>query len=252
MATNLKARMKAGDNLTGCFIMLPSAAVVEMTAYAGFDFVILDCEHGAASNETLEHQLRAADAAGIPALVRTVGMTAGEILRALDAGAAGIIVPHVRTAADAKSIVQAAHYPPFGARGLATTARAGRHGFTTITEHLALALERTIVLPQVEDADALEHVPAIAGTEGVDGVFIGPADLSISLGHPGNPGHPEVAAAIDKAASQIRAAGKNVSSFARDAGDVKGLRERGIKMVMFSTTILFAVKLRETMAAVNA
>ncbi|OQM76053.1 hypothetical protein BFN67_16570 [Pseudaminobacter manganicus] len=231
--------MKAGENLIGCFIMLPSASVTEMVAYAGFDFVILDTEHGAATPETLENQLRAAEAAGVPALVRTVGMTAGEILRALDAGASGILVPHVCTAQEAASLAEAAHYPPYGIRGLATTARAGKHGLVKLADHLKNAYENTIVLVQVEDARALDDVPAIAKAKNVDGVFIGPADLSISLGHPGNPGHPDVVAAIDKAVSEIVAAGSSPSTFARSPSEVGDLRKRSFPVAVFSSTLIF-------------
>ncbi|RKK02671.1 hypothetical protein EBE87_25105 [Pseudoroseomonas wenyumeiae] len=248
MAQMLKARMRAGENLVGCFIMLPSPALVEMAGYAGFDFVILDTEHGAATSETLEHQLRAADASGISALVRTSSMNPGEILRVLDAGATGIVVPHVRTPADAEAIASAAHYPPYGCRGIATTSRAGRHGFISVAEHLSRAHDSTIVLPQIEDADALPYVSAIAGTAGVDGIFIGPADLSISLGHPGNHSDPQVLAAIEKAAQEACAAGSIVSTFASSSNEANAFFRRGIKMVMFSTTSLFTATLRDTVS----
>ncbi len=244
--------MRAGESLIGCFVMLPSAAVTEMVAYAGFDFVILDTEHGAATAETLENQLRAAEAAGVPALVRTVGMTQGEILRALDAGASGILVPHVCTPQEAASIATAAHYPPHGIRGLATTARAGRHGRVTIADHLKNAHENTLVLVQIEDARALEHVSAIAATTNVDGVFIGPADLSISLGHPGNPGHPEVVAAIDKAVKEISAAGSTPSTFARNPGEIAELAKRGFPVSVFSSTLIFTQALGEIVRGARA
>lgn len=242
---SLKARMRTGERLIGCFVMVPSASVTEMVAYAGFDFVILDTEHGAATAETLENQLRAAEAAGVPALVRTVGMTPGEILRALDAGAAGILVPHVCTGQEAASIGAAAHYPPHGIRGLATTARAGRHGKVTLADHLRNAYDNTVVLVQVEDARALDNVTAIASAPNVDGVFIGPADLSISLGHPGNPGHADVVVAIDKAAGEIRAAGSIPSTFVRSANEIPQLAKRGFAITVFSSTLIFTQVLGE-------
>ena len=250
--TSLKKRMLNGEQLIGCFVMVPSASVTEMVAYAGFDFVILDTEHGAATPETLENQLRAAEAAGVPALVRTVGMTQGEILRALDAGAVGILVPHVCTAGEAASIGAAAHYPPHGIRGLATTARAGRHGQVKLADHLQKSHENTIVLVQVEDARALDQVSAIASTKNVDGVFIGPADLSISLGHPGNPGHPDVVAAIDKTVREIVAAGSIPSTFARNPAEVGELARRGFPISVFSSTLVFTLALGETVRSARA
>jgi 4-hydroxy-2-oxoheptanedioate aldolase len=246
---NLKDELRAGKNLLGCFVMLPSPALVEMLGHAGFDFLVLDTEHGAAGMETLEHQLRAADSAGIPCVVRTVGMTPGEILRALDAGAAGILVPHVLSADQARAIVSSAHYPPIGTRGFASTARAGRHGFVTVAEHLERARARTVVMVQIEDAAALPHVAEIAAVDHLDGVFIGPADLSMSMGHPGNASHPEVVAAIDKAARDIVAGGASPSIFARTAAEIPELKRRGFPVAVFSSTVLLNQAMAATVAA---
>jgi len=245
MKTGLKTRLRNGETLVGMFIMLPSAAVVEMVGYAGFDYVILDGEHGAAGTETLENQLRAADAAGIPALVRICGQTPAEILHALDAGACGIVVPHVLNADQARALVEAAHYPPKGRRGIATTTRAGRHGMVTLNEHLSIAENEVLVIPQIEDADAVPHAAAIAGVDGVDGVFVGPADLSLSLGYPGNPAHPEVAAIIDQLARDVRAAGKGTATFTKTVDETRALEQRGYQMMCFSTTSVFSMRLQE-------
>ncbi|MDB5369108.1 MAG: 2-dehydro-3-deoxyglucarate aldolase [Roseomonas sp.] len=147
MVQTLKARMRERENLAGCFIMLPSSAVVEMAGYAGFDFVILDTDHGADTSETLEHQLRAADASGISALVRTNSINPGRDPSRARRWCRWHRFPHVRTSADAESIASAALYPPYGCRGIATTGRAGRHGFTSVAEHLSRAYGSTIVLP---------------------------------------------------------------------------------------------------------
>lgn len=239
----LKTRLKQRDLLHGLFVMIPSPAVVEMVGYAGFDYAILDTEHGAAGTETLEHQLRAADACGLPALVRTVSPAAGEILRALEAGASGVLVPHVTTPEDAAAIVRAAHYPPMGTRGMATTSRAGRHGVTTVAAHLQQARERTIVMVQIEDAAALPNVAAIARTPGIDAVFIGPADLAISLGFPGEPNHPTVAAAIRKIVEEVRDAGQVIAGFAREEEDALVLAKQGISFICLSTTLVFSKRL---------
>lgn len=161
----MKTRMRNGEVQFGAFVMTPSPSIVEMFGYAGFDFVIIDREHGASSLETLENSLRAAEASGMEALVRIPSGSTWEILSALDAGASGIVVPHVRAAEQAAALVDLAHYPPYGTRGFATTARAGRHGFVTVEEHLKRARERTLVLAQIEDADALPNVRAIANVE---------------------------------------------------------------------------------------
>ncbi len=239
----LKTRMQKRDLLHGLFVMIPSPAVVEMVGYAGFDFAILDTEHGAAGTEMLEHQLRAAEACGLAALVRTVSPDNGEILRALEAGASGVLVPHVTTPEDAAAIVRAAHYPPIGTRGMATTSRAGHHGITTVASHLQQAREKTIVMIQIEDAIALPNVSAIARTPNIDAVFIGPSDLAISLGFPGESNHPSVVAAIQKIIDDVHAAGQVVAGFARDEEDALVLAKQGITFICLSTTLVFSRRL---------
>jgi 4-hydroxy-2-oxoheptanedioate aldolase len=250
--SNLKARLKQRKLLHGLFVMVPSPAVVEMIGYAGFDYVILDTEHGAAGTETLENQVRAAEASGTTALVRTVGQTPGEILRVLETGASGILVPHVTTAEQAAAIAGAAHYPPHGIRGMATTARAGRHGMTTVGAHLDQASESVSVIVQIEDAAALPNVPAIARTTGIDAVFIGPADLAISLGFPGRPDHPTVAAAIGKIQEQVREAGQVLAGFARSEVDAKVLAEQGVSFICLSSTLVFSQRLLELAKTLKA
>lgn len=252
MKNTLKTRLKQRELLHGMFVMIPSPAVAEMIGYAGFDYAILDTEHGASGTEALENQVRAAEASGMPALVRTVGQTPGEILRALETGATGVLVPHVTTADQAAAIAAAAHYPPHGIRGLATTARAGRHGLTTAGAHLDQAKESTCVLVQIEDAAALPNVPTIARTPGVDAVFIGPADLAISLGFPGRPDHPTVAAAIRKIQEQVREAGQVLAGFARSEVDAKVLAEQGVTFVCLSSTLVFTQRLAELAKALKA
>lgn len=245
-AKPLKARLRERDKLFGVFVMFPSPAVVEICAYAGFDYVVLDLEHGARTIESVEHELRAADAAGIPAIVRVGSRAPIDILRVLDAGACGVLVPHVLSAADAAAIVQAAHYPPVGTRGMATTTRAGRHGFVSVAEHLERARERTVVLAQIEDAAALGQVPAIAATAGLDGVFIGPSDLAASLGHPGATSHPDVVRSIDGVVRDTLAArGPALCCFARSEDDVGALLKKGVSSVCLSTTVVFQRCLKE-------
>ncbi|MFW6076505.1 MAG: HpcH/HpaI aldolase family protein [Hyphomicrobiales bacterium] len=243
-AKTLKERLHAGENLTGCFVMLPSPTVVEMLGYAGFDFVILDQEHGPAGSETLENQIRAADCSGLETIVRVSAGTFGNIQRALDSGAGGIIVPHVIDKAHAERIVAASHYPPLGRRGIATTARAGRHGMVPVGDHLEKASRRTLVMPQIEDREALANVEAIGATPGIDALFIGPADLSMSLGHPGNAAHPDVVEAIAGICSDLRKTPAKLAIFVRTAADARKFRaESGIQMACFSSTAIFSTAL---------
>ena len=248
----LKERLHAGEPLIGCFVMLPSPSVVELVGYSGFDFAILDQEHGPAGRDTLENQIRAAEASGIEAIVRVPLGTLDQIQHALDSGAGGIIVPHVMTAEGASAIARAAHYPPAGRRGIATTARAGRHGTVALADHLQRAASRTLVIPQIEDREALDHVAAIASTPGIDAIFIGPADLSMSLGQPGNPTHPDVVRAVEGICSDSRNTPAKRAMFARSVAEARMLRsERGIDMICLSTTSIFSAAMRELAEALR-
>lgn len=248
----LKQRLLADEMQYGAFVMAPSPALVEMFGHGGFDFVIIDREHGAASLETLENCLRAAETAGIEALVRIPNGSPSEILSALDAGASGIVVPHVITVEQARSIAAAACYPPRGRRGLATTARAGRHGAVTLREHLERAQERILVIVQIEDAESLPSVRAIAATDGIDGCFIGPADLSMSLGVPGEMDNPRLVEAIDGALAEIAAVdGALAAAFAPNRDAVRVLGTKGVRMICLSGTQIIANAIREASQSIR-
>lgn len=250
---DLAARVRAGDPVQGLIVKMPAPAVVEMAAYAGFDLVLIDIEHGVGDGNELEHHLRAADAAGIPALVRVGAPTAAEILRVLDAGATGIVVPHVADAAAAEQAVRHAHYPPIGARGLAVSTRAGRQGAAGIREHLARADRTTLILVQVEDALAVPRIDAIVDVPRVDGVFLGPTDLSLSLGHPGDLDHPTVAAAIDRVTDAVLArGGPRLCVLAHDEADRDAWLARGAHIVLFTAHGLFNGRLREVAGSAPA
>ena len=179
----LATRLAAGESLTALFAKLPCAAQLEAAGHAGFDLVLLDTEHGPADALALEEHLRAAAAVGIAALVRVPALDPAAILGALDAGADGVVVPHVLDAAGAEAAVAAAHYPPRGRRGLALSTRAGRYGAAALEDHLRRAAEETCVIVQIEDRSAVEAADAILAVPGVSGVLIGATDLAMSLGH---------------------------------------------------------------------
>jgi len=247
----VKRACAEGRPAHGMFVMIPAPAIVEVAGYAGFDFVILDTEHGAAGPETVEHLLRAADAAGITPIVRITAFDRGLVLRALDAGALGVLVPHVRSVAEAEAVVAACKYPPVGARGLATTSRAGRHGVRTVAEHLEWSNREILVAVQIEDAEALPAIEAIAAVPGLDVLFIGPADLSLSMGHAGRPDHPAVQEAIGRIFAAAKAAGKEIGYFVRDAEGAKAIAARGARMVSFSSTTVLTATFQQLVAALQ-
>ena len=248
MSAALKSRLTGGARLTGLFLGLPSPAMVEMIGYAGFDFVILDAEHGSAGTAALEHMMRAASYAGLAAIVRVAGPEG--ILHALDAGAAGILVPHVTSAAFARDIVSKAYFPPRGSRGISGLTRAAHYGFNP--RYLASRHEATSVIAMIEDAEALPHVPGIATTEGVDALFIGPADLAGSMGFPGQPNHPQVVAATSRIIADARGSRSiALASTARDASDAARLSAAGVTILCFSAVTLFTESLRSLRAQLD-
>ena len=243
---SVKRRLQSGETLFGLIVKMPGAAIVEMCARAGFDFAVIDTEHGPADVEQLEHHVRAAESFGMRVLVRVGSHTSIDILRALDTGATGIVVPHVRTPEEAAKLVQAAYYPPVGNRGLATSTRAGDHSLLALDAHLQEAAEQTVIVAQIEDQAALSHLDAIASTPGIDVVFVSPADLSMSLGHPGDFAHPSVQAAMDSIVRAARSASPAVlGAFASDEREAERWTTRGAQFIWFSATSLLARRLTQ-------
>lgn len=235
---SLSVRLRGDEQLIGLLVKMPGPAIIELAGFAGFDFVVIDTEHGDAGS--LEHHLRAAEAADIPALVRVGEGTDIEILRALDAGAVGVIVPHVTSAAQAAAVVSAGHYPPHGHRGLSGTTRAGRHGLIPLSQVIAAAKNETIVLAQIEDREAIDKAGAIAGTDGLNGIFLGRTDLSASLGHPAEAEHPEVLAAFDEIVSEVARTDSTLAVLVGTATEARGWFEHGARMVVFAAPSIFA------------
>lgn len=193
---SLAAQIRAGTPLVGLILKLNSPAMAELGGAVGFDFLIFDTEHGLSGGTELEHHLRAADAVGITALVRVSTLNRTEIARALDAGATGIVVPQVETREQSRLSVHLAHYPPLGVRGLATSTRAGRQGTVSGRTHIEAAAHETLVVVQIESATGVAAADEILDVDGVSAVWVGLSDLSLSLGHLGQPEHPVVAEAV--------------------------------------------------------
>ncbi len=214
----MKARIQAGQPALGVSVMFPSPQIIEIIGALGFDWVLIDCEHGTIDVESVERLVMAAEVSGITPIVRPPSRDAADILRVLDRGAMGVQVPHVNTAEDARAVVAAVKYHPLGTRGLAASTRPANYGIgLTAAEYVAQVNRETLVCVQLEEAEALRNINEILKVEGIDVFFIGPADLSQSLGYPGRPDAPEVRAAIDAAFAAITAAGKVPGSTGADA-----------------------------------
>ena len=205
----MKARLQRGEPVLGCSLMFPSPQIVEMLGYAGFHWVLLDCEHGSLSLADVEIMCMAADAVGITPIARPKSNSAAELQSVLDRGAQGVQVPHVNTADDARRAVSAVKFGPGAGRGLAAGTRPDRWGLgAKMTDFAAAANAQSLVCVQLEHQEAIKNAKDILAVEGIDVFFIGPSDLSQSMGHPGNPKAPPVSAAIDQTLKAIVAAGK--------------------------------------------
>src|SRR5215212_1791234 len=194
----MKEKLRAGDAVFGVSVMIPSPQIVEMIGAAGFDWVLLDCEHGTLTIESVELMAMAAEACGITAIARPVTRSPEHILQVLDRGVMGVQVPHVNTAEEAREAVAAVKYHPRGRRGLAAGTRAAAydaHG--TLADYVREANDATLIAIQIEDEAAIHNVDELLQVEDIDVFFVGPSDLSQSMGHPGNPKAPVVARAID-------------------------------------------------------
>lgn len=224
-----KQRLSAEQQI-GLWVGLADPYCAELAANAGFDWLLLDGEHAPNDLRGLLGQLQAVAPYPSQAVIRPPIGDSVVIKQLLDIGAQTLLVPMVESAEQAAELVRAMHYPPKGIRGVgAALARASR--WNNIATYLAEADEQMCLLVQVESLKGLENLDAIAAVEGVDGVFIGPADLSAAMGHRGNPGHPEVQAAIEGAIARIRAAGKAAGILSADEKLARRYLELGCAFV---------------------
>ncbi len=233
-ASSLKIRIRKGDMVLGTILPLPSPEVAEIIGAAGYDCVMLDSEHGPLTPETLQGMSRACRAANIVPLVRVPDHNPKTILRALDCGCAGVMVPQVETPEQAAAAVAATKYPPEGIRSLAGATPAARWGAVPLPDHVAGSNAATVNFLQVETRRGLEAVETIAGVAGVDVLFIGPGDLSVGLGHPGQAQHPDVQAAIRRIIQTGRSAGVAVGILALTADDIRLYRPLGVTVFLDS------------------
>jgi 4-hydroxy-2-oxoheptanedioate aldolase len=201
-----KHALSAGKLQIGLWSSLCSNIAAEIISDSGFDWILLDTEHSPNEIPGLLSQLQAVQRGTATPIIRPAWNDAVLAKRSLDIGAQSLLFPYVQNAEEARRAVASTRYPPQGIRGVSAAARASRYG--RVPGYLGKANAEICVLVQVETRPALNEIEAIAKVEGVDGVFIGPADLAASLGHLGNPQHPEVQSAIEDAAKRLKAVGK--------------------------------------------
>ncbi|MAM61351.1 HpcH/HpaI aldolase/citrate lyase family protein [Maritimibacter sp. UBA3975] len=235
-ANTFKKRLLAKDTQIGLWVGLGDPSVAELAAHTGFDWMVIDGEHGPNGLRDVLAQLRAVGQGGAHPVVRVRDDNRAEIKQMLDIGAQTILVPMIETADQAREAVRSMLYPPLGMRGVgAALARAS--GFGAEADYLHTANDEVCLLLQVENRAGLSALDDILAVEGVHGVFIGPADLAADLGHRGDPGHPDVQAAIDDALARIRGAGVAAGILTSDRALAKGYAAKGVEFLAVGSDV---------------
>ena len=230
---SLKSRIAGGDTLLGTFLKTPHPHIVEVLGGSGLDCLCIDAEHAPFDRRDLDACIMAAQLSGIPALVRTPSNAPEQILNALDCGAAGVVVPHVRTASAAREILASAHYGP-GGRGYAGSSRAAGYGGKGMTDHQRDSAAKTVVVAQIEDVEALDEIDQIAAIDGLDALFVGRIDLTVALGCE-SPDEPRVIAAVEKIVAACVAVRQPVGMFLSRPADVAAWRAKGATLFLLGS-----------------
>lgn len=231
----------------GLWSHLCSYVSTEVIGGSGFDWIVIDTEHSPNETSTVHQQLQALGESGTQAVVRVAWNDHVLIKRVIDLGAQTLLIPTVEDAAEARAAVAATRYPPAGIRGFTGLSRASRFG--RVKDYHARAAEQICVLVQVETQKGLDQIEAIAAVDGVDGLFIGPGDLSAALGHLGQPGHPAMQPVFHDALARIQAAGKPAGILTGDDKLAHEYIERGYVFVAVGADIALLARSSEQLAA---
>ena len=227
-------RVLAGEWLAGTFLNLGSPLTAEIAGRSGFDWLMLDQEHGPGSEETLLQQLHAVSASNAATIVRIANNEPARFKRVLDLGANGVMVPYVNNAEEARAAVASVRYPPHGLRGVSKFNRAAGFG-QNFDDYYAHCHERLVTMAQIETPESLTQLDAIAGVDGVDVLFIGPLDLTTNMGIQGQFENPRFIEARRAVATAARKAGKAAGILATAASQIPVLREEGFSVMAFGS-----------------
>lgn len=229
---DFKSRMLAGDMLAGTFLKTPAYELIEVLAQSGLDFLCIDAEHAPFDRARMDMCLAIGRALDFPVLVRPGAATSQDILQALDAGATGIVAPHVDSAQKAAAVAKAGHFG-LGGRGYAGSTRWA--GFATRKMSDVMALdEQTVMIAQIEEPAGVDHAEAIAATPGIDGLFLGPADLSVGYGHT-DQGNADLPEAFAKCGQAAKKAGCAYMTFVGNAAQAEALVHHGLTMFFIAS-----------------
>ena len=256
MLNRLKDAIAKKGNAVGTFLGVTNVPEMEMLGYTGLDFVIIDTEHGPYDTMQMSDLIKAADLAGMAPIVRIADVTHKEIQRAADNGAQGLIVPCLRNVDDFKKVVELAKFAPVGNRGFIKGRGSGFGNESwaagPLTAYMENSNERLLVIPQCETAEALEEIGTIVSIEGLDGIFIGPYDLSISMGIPGDFRNAEFTAALERIYAACKNAGKLCIIYTNTPEEARHYLEAGYDGVANSIdTIVFTEAYKNMVKAIR-
>ncbi|MCW3109086.1 MAG: 4-hydroxy-2-oxovalerate aldolase [Segetibacter sp.] len=238
---NLKSKIKSGQAVNGCWLNLGSSLTAEIVGLAGFDWVLIDLEHGAGNEKDVLAQLQALEHTHTAAIVRVESAEKQRIHRVLDVGAEGVMCPHINNLDQAKKVVSGLRYPPEGSRGVAKMVRASGFG-KNFDEYRNSANENIVGVVQIETIEALDHLDEIAALDGIDVLFIGPADLTMALGIFGQFDHPLFVDAVKATVSAAQKAGKSTGILIFNPNDYSTYYNLGIRMIACGADATFVAE----------
>jgi 4-hydroxy-2-oxoheptanedioate aldolase len=236
-AQTIRHRLASGEYVFGPFLKIPASVPIELIGHAGFDFCVVDLEHSPFTFERAEELVRVAEGAGVASIIRTFDGHPSTLVRALDTGCEGILVPNLNSRMEAEMVVRGARYHPLGERWMDPYARSARFGMVPKESYFAQANSQTLVGVQIEGLKGVQNLDDIVETEGTDLIFIGPYDLSQSLGVPGQIGAPMVQAKVKEIVAAVRSRGKAVGIYADNVQDARRWRDLGVQFVAVSVDV---------------
>jgi 4-hydroxy-2-oxoheptanedioate aldolase len=247
----VKDKLRNGETVLGVFVPMPSPDIVEIVGLAGFDFALLDGEHGRISPDDAYPMILAAEARDIPAFIRVGQNDRQVVLKFLDLGVSGVMIPQTNTPELAREAIAAMRYAPVGMRGLAGGRTFGYGRGAPMAEMVPAINERVLSIIQFEHIDALQHLEELLVLPGLDVFFVGPTDLHQSMGYGGQLGHPEVEAVIAQVAEAARKKGVPLGIVAPDGATTNRRVEQGFQMVVTNVPALLMRASRELLDGVN-
>ena len=237
MNRGIRKKLEEGGVVIGSFIKAANPALIEILGMSGMDYVLLDMEHGPVSMEKLENLIRAADAVGFCAFVRVAGHKESDILHALDKGPGGVLIPMVSNKTAAQQIVNYARYAPIGERGIDIYSRAARFGYIPKAEFFSKANKETLLAIQIEGEEGANNLDEILSVDGIDIVYVGPYDLSQSMGIPGQINDDRVIDKVKEITKTAKSRGKFVGVYVDDVETARLYAEIGAQFISISVDV---------------